>query len=72
MISRESVIIALNYDALNNIDVMTSGIKNAYLQYPSSEKQYAIFGPESRLENVGKISLILHALYGGKSSGDDF
>ena len=45
VVSRESVIIALTYSALNGIDVTACDIRNAYLQAPSSEKHYAICGP---------------------------
>jgi hypothetical protein len=47
-------------------------IKNAYLQPPSSQKDYIICGPEFGLENVGMVALIHRALYGGKSAGGDF
>ena len=72
VVSRESVRIVLTYAALNDIDVQTGDIKNAYLQAPSSEKHYIICGAEFGLENVGKVALITRALYGGKSSGQDF
>ena len=72
VVSRESVRIALTYAALNGIEVMAAEIQNAYLQAPSSEKHYIIYGLEFGLENVGKVGLIRRALYGGKSSGADF
>ena len=72
VISRESVWIALNYTALNNIDVITADIKNGYLQAPSSDGNYIICGPEFRLAHVGKVAHIWHALYGVKYTGDDF
>ena len=72
VVSRESVRIAFTYAALNNIDVFAADVRNAYLQAPSSQKDYIICGPEFGLENVGKIALIQRALYGGKSAGKDF
>ena len=72
VVSRESVRIALVYAALNDIDVTCADIMNAYLQAPSSEKHYVIFGIEFGLENVGKRALIVRALYGDKTSGSDF
>ena len=45
---------------------MAADVQNAYLQDPSSEKNYIICGPEFGLENVGKIARIKRALYGGK------
>ena len=73
VVSRESVRIALTYAAVNNIAVTTCDIRNAYLQAPSSEKDYVICGAELGLDHiVGKIALIRRALYGGKSSKADF
>ena len=51
---------------------MDATSKNAYLQAPSSEKNYVICGPEFGLENIGKRALIIRALYGGKSAGADY
>jgi hypothetical protein len=45
---------------------------NAYLQAPSSQKDYIICGPEFGIEHVGKVALIHRALYGGKAAGKDF
>jgi hypothetical protein len=72
VVSRESVRIALTYAALNGLDVVAADIRNAYLQAPSSQKDYIICGPEFGLENKGKKALITRALYGGKAAGKDF
>ena len=72
VVSRESVHIALTYAALNDLDVFTANIQNAYLQAPSSQKDYIICGPEFGVENIGQTALIHHALYGGKVAGRDF
>ena len=72
VVSRESVRIAFTYAALNDLDICAADIRNAYLQAPSSQKDYIICGPEFGLENVGKVALIHRALYGGKSAGRDF
>ena len=72
VVSRESVRIASTYAALNGLDVCAADIWNAYLQAPSSQKDYVICGPEFGLEKVGKVALIHRALYGGKSAGKDF
>lgn len=72
VVSRESVRIALTYAALNDLDVFAADIRNAYLQAPSSQKDYITCGPEFGLENVGKKALIRRALYGGKTAGRDF
>ena len=71
-VSRESVRIALTYNALNGVDVIAVDIRNAYLQDPSSQKDFIICGPEFGLEHVGKRALIRRALYGGKTEGRDF
>ena len=72
VVSRDSVRIALTYAALNDLNVFAADIRNAYLQAPSSCKDYIVCGPEFGLENEGKIALIHRALYGGKSAGRDF
>jgi hypothetical protein len=72
VVSRESVRIAFTYAALNDVDICAADIRNAYLQAPSSQKDFIICGPEFGLENVGKCALIHRALYGGKSAGADF
>ena len=72
VVSRESVRITLTYAALNGIDVFAADIQNSYLQAPSSCKNFIICSPEFGLENEGKVALIHHALYGGKSAGTDF
>ena len=55
-----------------DLEVMAADIQNAYLQVPSSEKTFIIFGTEFGLEHVGKVALITRALYGGKVAGRDF
>ena len=72
VVSRESVHIALTYAALNDLDVFAANIWNAYLQAPSSQKDYIICGPEFGVENIGQTALIHRALYGGKAAGRDF
>ena len=72
VVSRETVRIALTYAALNSLPVFAADIQNAYLQAPTSEKHYIICGPEFGLENVGKLAIIVRALYGGKSAGADY
>ena len=72
VVSRESVRIAFTYAALNGLEVFAADIRNAYLQAPSSQKDYVICGPEFGIENVGRVALIHRALYGGKTAGKDF
>ena len=70
--SRESIRIALTYASLNGLPVYGADIQNAYLQAPTSEKHYIICGPEFGLENIGKLAVIVRALYGGKAAGADY
>ena len=72
VVSRESVRIAFTYTAQNELDVCATDIRNAYLQAPSSCKDYVICGPKFGLENVGRVALIHRALYGSKSARRDF
>jgi hypothetical protein len=66
--SRDGVRIAFTCAALNSLDVFAAGIRNAYLQASSSQKDCILCGPEFQIENVGKVALIRQALYGGKST----
>ena len=64
--------IALTYAALNGLNVCAADIQNAYLQAPSSQKDFIYCGSEFGSENKGKRALIRRALYGGKAAGRDF
>ena len=44
VVSRESIRISLTYSALHKIDVKAAAIQNAYLQAPSSEKNFIYCG----------------------------
>ena len=72
VVSRDSVRIAFTYAALNGLDICAADIHNAYLQAPSSQKDYIVCGPEFGLENIGNVALIHRALYRGKAAGIDF
>ena len=71
VVSRDSVRIAFTLAAMNGLDICAADIQNAYIQAPTSEKHYIIFGPEFG-EHQGKKALICRALYGGKSAGQDY
>ena len=71
MVSRESVRIVLTLAALNDLEVKTSDIQNAYLTAPCSEKVHTTLGTEFG-ENEGKTAIIVRALYGLGSSGASF
>ena len=72
VVSRESIRIVFLYAALNGRDISSADIHNAYLQVPSSRKDYIICGAEFGIENIGHVGLIHRALYGGKTAGKDF
>ena len=71
VVSRDSIRIALTIAALNDLQVLSCDIQNAYLTAPCREKVWTIAGPEFG-SNAGKIMLITRALYGLKSSGAAF
>ena len=71
VVSRESVRIALTLAALNQLDVKTSDVENAFLQAPTSEKLYTVLGSEFG-EDKGKTAVIIRALYGTKTAGASF
>jgi Reverse transcriptase (RNA-dependent DNA polymerase) len=71
MVSRDTVRIALTIAALNDLEVKTSDIKNAYLTAPCEEKIYSTLGQEFG-PDAGKKAIIVHVLYGLKSAGASF
>ena len=72
VVSHKSVRIAFTYAALNDLQVFAADICNAYLQAPSSQKDYVVCGLEFGIENIGKVALIHRVLYVVKSAGQDF
>ena len=71
VVSRDSVRIALLIAALNDLNVLSCDIQNAYLTAPCREKICIIAGHEFGSE-AGKTMIIVRALYGLKSSGAAF
>jgi hypothetical protein len=63
--------IALLIAALNDLNVLSCDIQNAYLTAPCREKICIIAGHEFGSE-AGKTMIIVRALYGLKSSGAAF
>jgi hypothetical protein len=61
VVSRESEIIALTLDALNDLDVNMDGIENAYKTAPLTEKVWTGIGPEFG-DATGNSALIVRAL----------
>ena len=71
VVTRETVRIALTIAALNDLEVKTGDVQNAYLTAPCEEKIYTVLGPEFG-EDAGKTALIVRALYGLRSAGASF
>ena len=71
VVSRDSVRIALTIAALNDLQIYTCDIQNAFLTAPCRERLYTIAGPEVGSDE-GKIMIIVRALYGLKSAGATF
>ena len=71
VVSYKSVRVALTISALNDLEVKTADIENAYLTSPMSENIWTILGPEF-VTDQGKRAIVVHALYGLKSDGASF
>jgi len=68
VVSRESVRIMFPLAALNDLQILSADIGNAYLNAPNREKVYATAGKEFG-SRVGETVIIVRALYGLKSTG---
>ena len=71
VVGRETVRIALTIAALSNQQVKAGDVINAYVTAPCSEKIWTVLGKEFGTDQ-GKKAIIVHALYGLKSSGAAF
>lgn len=71
VVSRDSVRICLLIAALNDLDIQSGDIENAYLTAPCREKCWLRAGPKFG-DDEGKIFIVRKALYGLKSSGAAF
>jgi len=69
VVSRDSVRLAFLVAALNDLDILSADVQNAYLNAPTKEKVYTTAGLEFGQENQGRPAIIVRALYGLKSSG---
>jgi hypothetical protein len=69
VVTRESVRIAFLLAALNDIQILSADIGNAYLQAPCREKIHTTAGPEFGPSRIGQTVIIVRAMYGLKSSG---
>jgi hypothetical protein len=69
VVTRESIRIAFLIAALNDLEILSADIGNAYLQALAREKVHTTAGPEFGPSNIGKTVVIVRAMYGLKSSG---
>ena len=69
VVSRDSVRIAFLLAALHGVDITACDVSNAYLNAPNREKTWYQAGHEHGPENVGKVYIIVRALYGQRSAG---
>jgi hypothetical protein len=69
VVTRDSVRIAFLLAALNEVEIKTIDIENAYLNAKAREKVYTTAGPEFRPDKQGRPVIIERALYGLKMSG---
>jgi len=69
VVTRESVRIAFTIAALNNLEILSADIGNAYLQAPVREKVHTTAGPEFGPQRIGQTVIVVCAMYGLKSSG---
>ena len=53
VVTRNSIRIAFTLAALNDLDVLSTDVQNAYLNAPMKEKVYMMAGPEFGLDKVG-------------------
>ena len=71
VVSRYSVRIELTIAALNDLDVLTCDIKNAYLTADCRERVWVVAVPDFG-SKAGNNMLARNSLYGSKSSGAAF
>jgi hypothetical protein len=69
VVTRESVRITFLIAALNDLEILSADVGNAYLQTPAREKVHTTAGPEFGPNRIGQTVIIVRALYGLKSSG---
>ena len=71
IVSCDSVHLAFLIAALNNINIMSVDLENAFIQAPCHEKIWFEGGLECG-KDYGKVCIVVHSLYGLKSAGAAF
>jgi len=69
VVSRDSIGIMFLIVALNDVDILSADIGNAYLNAPTKERVHTTAGPEFGPNRIGQTVVIVRALYGLKTSG---
>jgi hypothetical protein len=67
-VSRDTVCVIFLIATLNDLNILSADIGNAYLNAPNREKVYSITGPEFG-SRIGETVIITQALYDLKSAG---
>jgi hypothetical protein len=69
VVSHDSVRLAFLIAALNDLEILSTDVRNVYLNAPMKEKIYTIAGPEIGQGKEGRPVMIIRALYSLRSSG---
>jgi hypothetical protein len=64
IVSRDSVRLAFLIAALNDLEILSADIQNAYLNAPTKERIYTTACPEFGQGKEGRPVMIVRALYG--------
>lgn len=70
--TRDSIRLFFTLAALNDLDVLSADIQNAYLTAPVKEKYYVIAGEEFPEQYRGRPCKVVRALYGLPIAGNNF
>ena len=71
VVSRESVRIGFLYTALNDLDILSCDVTNAYLNAPCTERLWTEAGPEFGSDK-GSVMILKKAVYGLQSAGSSW
>ena len=69
VVTKDSVQIAFLVAALNDLEILTADVRNAFLLAPARERVHTTASPEFGPESIGKTVVVVRAMYGLKSSG---
>jgi hypothetical protein len=72
VVSRDTVRLLFLLAALNDLNVLSCDVQNAYLAAPNKAKVWTKFSDQFGPEYEGRKAIIAKALYGVRSSGRSF